>query len=325
MTLDERVNAIEARGFTERQARFLVVVLLHSGVCMGRHYCAHAGIAYGQKMHDFFSGLLKRRFASVRKCGHNKARIYHVHYRPLYEAIGEPDSRYRKPMSLARAVERLMLLDAVIPERRVTWLATEEEKVAHFARVRAVDASALPSLTFVGEASTTVRRFHDKLPIGVTSDDHTDVFLYLVTRPSPIEFRSFLDRHAELLRALQSWTLRLLFPLHLAKAQDMYAAAFHEQLAMPVRTSTRDELRWYFEARRSGVDARDERFRRAASAFKAPRFRAHYRVWLEDGDGVVDASVSPSLADAIARGVGQLECRVLAHRYLHLFPLLATA
>ena len=57
---------------------------------------------------------------------------------------------------------------------------------------------------------------------------------------------------------------------------------------------------------------------RATRGFGAPRFRALYRVWLEGRDGVVDETVSPSLADAIARGVGRLECTVLAHRYRHL-------
>jgi len=34
----ERINAIASFGFTERQARFLVNVLLHSGVFVERHY-----------------------------------------------------------------------------------------------------------------------------------------------------------------------------------------------------------------------------------------------------------------------------------------------
>ena len=36
MTWDERVKAIADHGFTERQASFLVTVMLHSGVCLGR-------------------------------------------------------------------------------------------------------------------------------------------------------------------------------------------------------------------------------------------------------------------------------------------------
>ena len=40
MTWDERVKAIADHGFTERQASFLVTVMLHSGVCLGRNYSA---------------------------------------------------------------------------------------------------------------------------------------------------------------------------------------------------------------------------------------------------------------------------------------------
>ena len=35
MTHAERVSAVAALGFTERQAAFLVLVMLHSGVCVG--------------------------------------------------------------------------------------------------------------------------------------------------------------------------------------------------------------------------------------------------------------------------------------------------
>ena len=59
---------------------------------------------------------------------------------------------------------------------------------------------------------------------------------------------------------------------------------------------------------------------RPKDAFAAPRFQALYRVWRERGDSVVQASVSPALADVIARRVGQLECRLLTHRYRHLSP-----
>ena len=38
MTFAERVTAVGAFGFTERQSRFLVTVMLHAGVCLGRQY-----------------------------------------------------------------------------------------------------------------------------------------------------------------------------------------------------------------------------------------------------------------------------------------------
>ena len=74
MTFGQRVKAVAAHGFTDRQARFLVTVLLHSGVCMDRHYCAFAGIAHGQKTTDFFRSLVGRKLATAYVCAHRRAR-----------------------------------------------------------------------------------------------------------------------------------------------------------------------------------------------------------------------------------------------------------
>jgi hypothetical protein len=325
MTWDERVRAVASQGFTERQAGFLVTVMLHSGVCLARHYPAFARITQGQKVHDFFTRLVTSGYATKRRCGHNTARLYHVHHKPLYAAIGEPDNRHRRPLPLGRAVERLMLLDAVLSDRDLNWLATEREKVAHFTLTRRVAPGDLPALVFSSGTSRTIRRFPDKLPIGVGDDDRTYVFLYLVTRPTPVDFRMFLERHAELLRSLPAWTVRILIPHHLTDSVNAYKDAFREQLAAPVRPAQMEDLRWFFEARRRQETRSDERFARARRAFGSPRFRAVYRSWIEQGDRVLDASVSPTLAGAISRGTGQFETRALTHRYLHLAPLVGTA
>jgi hypothetical protein len=108
-------------------------------------------------------------------------------------------------------------------------------------------------------------------------------------------------------------------------ALPLYAAAFDEQLASPLRPMVVDDLRWYFQARRTARRDAPERVDQAARAIRAPRFQALYRAWLERGDPVLEASMSATLLDAIARKSGQLECHVLAHRYLHLAPLVGTA
>src|SRR5262249_29182110 len=153
----------------------------------------------------------------------------------------------------------------------------------------------------------TVRYFPDKLPIGLDPDGRTHTFLYLLTQDVPIDFRQFLERHAELLRSLPAWTVRLLVPRHKTQATTLYEAAFHEQLAAPLRPAVLEDVRWFFHARRSPGHGPSERFDQAVKAFSAPRFRALYRAWLERGDAVLDATLSPTLADAIARGTGRLE------------------
>ena len=123
-----------------------------------------------------------------------------------------------------------MVLDAVLAERDLQWLATEREKVAYFTTAQRVPLADLPSLTFSSDAGQTVRHFTDKLPIGIGDDGRTYVFLYLVTRPLPVDFRMFLERHAELLRALPAWTVRLLIPHHLSNSMRRYQEAFREQV-----------------------------------------------------------------------------------------------
>ena len=64
MTHEERVQSVVGFGFTERQAAFLVEVMLHSGFFLGRQYCAFARIVRGQKLVDFLEKLTSRRLAT---------------------------------------------------------------------------------------------------------------------------------------------------------------------------------------------------------------------------------------------------------------------
>ena len=329
MTPDPRIEQVAACGFTERQARFLVTVMLHAGVCLGRQYCAASGIARGQVMHDFFRMLIDRDLATAYPRAHGHTHVYHVHAKRLYEAVGEANSRFRRPPPLARAVERVMVLDAVLAEAELRWLATEREKVSHFTRQTRLQPHEFPHLTFGTPPSTTVRYFPDKLPIGVDSATWRHVFVYLVTRHLPVDFRSFLHRHAELLRALPEWTIRLLLPRHLAGVIGRYQAAVRDELATPLRADTFAELRWFFEQRRRAPDrpavVADARFQRAQEVFATPRFRVLYRNWLQYGESALEATLSPVLSDALERRTGALEWRVLEHDYQHLAALVGTA
>jgi hypothetical protein len=325
MTHDEQTQAIVAFGFTTRQAGFLAAVIRHAGVCLARQYCTYAGIVRGQKTHDFFGTLVTKRYATAYSGGPRQARIYHVHHKRLYSAIGEPDARFRKPLAVARAVERLMVLDHVLAHRDLVWLASEREKVAYFGSATSLRPAELPALTFGVGTATTTRYFPDKLPIGVSSDGRRHAFVYVVTQDVPLDFRAFLHRHAELLRALPDWEIRLLMPRHLTASTAAYREAFHEELADPLRPAVADELGWYFRQLRAVPDTVGVRLRAAQRTFAAPRYRALYRTWQRDGDRVLHATTSPVLADSVARRNGRLDCHVPAHQYLHLTPLVGTA
>jgi hypothetical protein len=90
-------------------------------------------IAYGHKVNRFFDKLVQRGYATATECLHNRGLLYHVRHYTLYCAIGQPDSRYRRPVSGRLVVERVMMLDGLLMSPELVWLGTEEEKVAFFA------------------------------------------------------------------------------------------------------------------------------------------------------------------------------------------------
>ena len=138
---EQRAAAIAGFGFTERQARFLVTVMVHAGVFVERQYCAFANIVHGQKTHDF----VERRHVTMIEVGpRHQGRMFHVGYKPLYAAIGQTDNRHRKPAPAGKMVERLMLLDAVLDCRTLTWLGRSKTSVGIF-RDASVLASSSPS------------------------------------------------------------------------------------------------------------------------------------------------------------------------------------
>jgi hypothetical protein len=329
MACSDGVQSIVNKGFTERQARFLALVMRHSGVCLMRQYSTFAGIVFGQKTRVFFTKLVERNYASTYDCAHNRARIYHVRHRELYEAIGEPDSRLRRPPAIPTALERVMLIDAMLASPDIVWLATPDEKVAHLTTLARIPFEDLPHVTIGDGDARQVRHFPDRLPLGVHPEGRV-VLVYLSFDPFRDDFRSFLQRHAAMVAGLPAWTIRIVLPVHRAIAAQDFEQTARNQLAGPLSQRVWDELRWYFEqlrAARSGApgDIDEVRFRRDRHAFQAPRYPVLYRAWLQDGERVLTLASSSKIADALASGAGKIEPMILPHSYAHLSPLVGIA
>lgn len=327
MSFEERVKAVAEFGFTERQARFLVTVLLYSGVCVPRQYATFAGIAYGHKVSRFFDVLANYEFAVVSDCLHNRARVYHLADARVYAAIGQPHSRYRRPTAARQVRDRLLRLGALVTSPDVRHIATEDDKVALFSTV----APSVPRerLPHVGAGSgPRVRLFPDDQPIAVTQTGRV-VFTYVVARPDIEPFRAFIQRHADLLIGIAEWTVRVVLPKPFAEAAGLFEAAARQELTGCLRPDLVNDLKWYFGTRRTAVNRRaltfaDPEFWEADAAFNSPRFRQLYRRWLVDGDTVFESLSSLALAQALERGTGRIESHVLDVSYGHLSPVVST-
>jgi hypothetical protein len=98
--------------------------MVHSGCFLERQYCAFTGTVRGQNSREFMARLVARGFARAVEPGPvRRGRLYHVHHKPLYEAIGQADNRNRRLRIVGRMVERVMILDAVLGDRRYWWLS----------------------------------------------------------------------------------------------------------------------------------------------------------------------------------------------------------
>jgi hypothetical protein len=316
MTDTERILAVVDHGFTERQARFLVLVMRHAGLCVKRQYAAFAGIANGgDKCNAFFDKLVRRGFAVTADCIHNRARLYHVQHRALYHAIGEADGRYRRAVPARSAAERLMRLDAALTGPDLDWLATRSEKVAFLHTMTASESSEQPN------------QFPGTFPIGIDATGQV-VVLYLATVPWTDDFRTFLVGHTAMLRMTSSWTLRMVFPQSLRRFVDAYQAVIREELESPLQAAAIHDLKRYFFHRRRGTDlsAIPESLRdflkRCADVFGGPRFTHLYRRWLTEDEAALEP-ISIVIPQALASGRAHVECTVLPHTYEHLSPLVS--
>ena len=218
-----------------------------------------------------------------------------------------------------------MVLDAIVEDPDLVWLGTAEEKTAHLTTLIRIQPADLPHIA-VGEGDArTVPHFPDRLPIGIHPAGR-GVVVYVVTDPWLDEFPVFLIRHAALLHALAAWTLRIVVPPQFPDIGQRAKQVVWNQLMTPIETQMLDELRWYFEqARAHPASPRcadwDERFYRAREAFSAPRFKALYRVWKQDGEAALGACRPHALDEAVTALAGRVEVLELGHRVPAISPL----
>ena len=155
------------------------------------------------------------------------------------------------------------------------------------------------------------------------------MFLYLVTREVPAEFRLFLLRHADLLKTVNEWTIRLLVPRRFRKAAALYRYAVRDAFTTPLTPAQVEELDWFFRARqgRATDPAPDSDLDLATGAqkFGAARFRALHRRWEREGMTALWSAQSTILRDQMQRGWGRVEIAELSHQYLQLTPLVGVA
>ena len=330
MTFDERVAALASLGFSERQTRFVVMVALHSGFCLRRHYTAFADLQYGAGVRDFLDRLVSRRLARRLDFRRDRGHVYHVCNSSIYNAIGQDDNRNRRRTSPALIARKLMLLDYVLAHRDVDWYATEADKVALFTGPFAVPALDLQQRIYVSrlrKTPPTFRYFIHKLPIGLTGDPPVGSFVFLVTDSTGQAFEQFLRDHLALLNHLPRWRIVAVAPRHIPglPACDIALRRVVADVQRPRRHTTEelDALTFYFTI----LDCLDRddlnhvsiadlnRFRETRPRFAAAEYEILFQRWKADGPTVLTNPIAPGFLAALAERRGVLDTYQLPIRY----------
>lgn len=307
MTMDAQLDALRALGYTPREAQFLTTVALHSGYFVRRQFMARTGIGRGKTALAFTRKLVARRHATATAIGHN-THLYHVCGKPLYAALGEPDSRNRRARTPFAIRSRLLALDYVLAHPSRQFLATERDRVAFFTCELGVDPGRLP-VKFYGDDRQTARHFVDGSPISIeTSEggDRTVVFAYVDDGVSSVvAFRTFLEQYRDLLAALP-WPARMAYVA--ASGRQFHAAAVvfeqfvsDESARLPMAEAAtvesvleffslrqRYEQRAFAQLKKAGLDA----LREYRERFRGDRFDALYATWTRGGDAAVRAELT---------------------------------
>ena len=326
-----RVSALRDFGLTQRQREFLVTVMVHSGCFLERQYCAFTGTVRGQNSREFVASLVARGFARAIEPGPvRRGRLYHVHHKPLYEAIGQADNRNRRLRTIGRMVERVMILDAVLGDRRCWWLSPECDKRAFFdlTQQTGLRPEDYPHIAFgVGpqkddpllprQAAHRHREGrHESLRVPLPREPAHPGGLPPVPHSSrrPVPLPASLDGPICSCRGASGRPWR------------STRRPLREELWTPLNPSVSKSLETYFRERQEqGGHLGDPSDRYIAQEFRKqgmPKIQALYRAWRRQGDRVLWQVVTrPALRDDRSHGCSAVEVRAAeppvppAHRH----------
>ena len=203
-----RERALEPLGWTGREAEWIALVCLHSGVFIRPQFCDYFETDRKQALR-VVRALVERRAAiegdSMMFLG--GARLCRISSMAIYRALGVENIRHRRKARNSVLMRRLMSLDFVLEHPGLNWLPTEPEKVEFFEGL-GVRSRLLPRRIYYGDDGAKKRYFALKLPIAGGAD--TVTFAYVDPgRESTGELNSWGAAHGPLWDAIRAKGIRV--------------------------------------------------------------------------------------------------------------------
>ena len=169
-SVENRSGSLAALGWTSRDAVWIALVCLHSGVFTRSQWCYFFYDHHRMPAIRFIRQLVDRGAAAEddRAIFPGSGRAVHITHKPIYRALNIPDIRHRRGKAATTQVlmRRLLSFDYIIERPTLRWLPTEADKVQRFAAL-GLDRAVLPYRTY-GEGPKAPKRFVAlKFPVAV--------------------------------------------------------------------------------------------------------------------------------------------------------------
>ena len=201
--LKGREQALASLGWIGREAEWIALVCLHSGVFTRTQFCHYFGAARNTASR-FVKGLLTRRAAveSDDLTFNGGGKTCRISGKALYRALGVENIRHRRKAGAPVVMRRLLSLDFVLEHPGMNWLPTEGEKV-EFLEGLGVHSNLIPRRIYYGVVGAQKRYFALKLP--VAGGAQTVTFAYVDPgRDSTGELNTWGAAHGPLWDAIRA-------------------------------------------------------------------------------------------------------------------------
>ena len=245
-TLRDRARALAPLGWTGREADWIALVALHTGVFTRAQLSHFLDDPTRVAASRFVRTLIDKQLATEdeRAIFPGGARAVLLTGKAPYRALGIPDVRHRRGKDATTHVlmRRLLSLDYLIERPALGWLPTETDKVQRFEAL-GIERGAFPYRKYGAPGKQIPRYFAFKLPIAV--DEQAATFVYVdAGQSTDSELRAWGQAHAPLWAALRART----FAVHVVAVGTGVPS---EQRAAPVLT------RWTQDGDDQGAPALD--------------------------------------------------------------------
>ena len=172
-----RDRKLEPLGWTGRDAEWIALVCLHSGVFTRAQFC-HYFDTQRMTAARFVKTLIGRREAVETDviAFNGGGKTCRISSHAIYRALGVENIRHRRKAGTPVVMRRLLSLDFVLEHPGMNWLPAEQEKVEFFEKL-GLPLRLIPRRIYYGVAANLKRYFALKLPLAV--DRETITFVYI--------------------------------------------------------------------------------------------------------------------------------------------------